>query len=155
MTTVSISLLSPDSGLPRSSHSIEWIGDSVYLLGGEIQPREPASPFLNILQLNSTPSIKYQLTQDKSVKAFRNEPSPSIRVGAASVTVNGKIYLWGGRGGKAMTPLNEDGRFWVFDGITWEQTPYPSGDIPEPRSYHSLAAIKVHILPESPSLCCD
>ena len=76
---------------------------------------------------------------------METDVSPSLRVGAASVVVDGKIYLWGGRGGKVMTPLDEGGKFWVFDPHTssWRQTPDPSGDIPDPRSYHSLAAIDV------------
>ena len=67
------------------------------------------------------------------------------------MVVDGKIYLWGGRGGKSMSALNEGGKFWVFNPNTtsWSQTSAPSGDIPEPRSYHSLAAIDV--IPTYPS----
>jgi hypothetical protein len=36
----SIKLLSSNVSLPRSSHSIAVIGDTVYILGGEIKPRE-------------------------------------------------------------------------------------------------------------------
>jgi hypothetical protein len=44
-----------------------------------------------------------------------------------------------------MSALNEGGKFWVFNPNTtlWSQTSAPSGDIPEPRSYHSLAVIDV------------
>ena len=83
---------------------------------------------------------------DNSLKALETGSDPPIRVGAASVVVNGKIYLWGGRGGKAMTPLDEEGRFWIFDGQSWSQTPAPTGDIPDPRSFHSLAALNVPLL---------
>lgn len=73
------------------------------------------------------------------------EPSPAPRVGAASVVVDGNIYVWGGRGGKSMSALDERGKFWVFNpnASSWSQTSAPGGDIPEPRSYHSLAAIDV------------
>jgi N-acetylneuraminic acid mutarotase len=76
------------------------------------------------------------------------ESTPPVRVGAASVVVDGKIYLWGGRGGAAMAALEEDGRFWVFDPelSKWSRTPLTSGDIPQDRSYHSLAAIGVCLL---------
>jgi hypothetical protein len=85
------------------------------------------------------------LILDGSLKPLESEPSPPLRVGAASVVVEGKIYLWGGRGGEAMTPLEEGGKFWIFDPQTsvWARTPDPSGSIPEPRSYHCLAAIDV------------
>jgi hypothetical protein len=85
------------------------------------------------------------LIVDGSLKPLESEPSPPLRVGAASVVVGGKIYLWGGRGGEAMTPLAEGGKFWIFDPQTsvWERTPDPSGNIPDPRSYHCLAAIDV------------
>ena len=83
------------------------------------------------------------MTVDGSLKAYENAEGPSVRVGAASVVVDGKIYLWGGRGGKAMTPLDEEGKFWIYDGQSWSQTSTATGDIPEPRSYHSLAATKV------------
>jgi len=139
--TASIELL-PQT-LPRSSHSIAVIGDSLYILGGEIQPREPATPFLHSYNLKGNPPSKYGLTADGSIKAHENEAGPSVRVGAASVVVDGKLYLWGGRGGKAMTPLNEEAKFWIYDGQCWSQSSKATGDIPDPRSYHSLAATKV------------
>jgi len=82
---------------------------------------------------------------DKVLKSLETEDAPAIRVGAASVVVDGKIYLWGGRGGAAMTPLDERGIFHIYDPKTskWTQTPVPTGDIPEPRSYHALAAMNV------------
>ena len=49
--TVSIEALSSSALLPRSSHSIVWIGDDVYIIGGEIQPRAPATPFLHVYNL--------------------------------------------------------------------------------------------------------
>lgn len=87
-----------------------------------------------------------RLITDGTLKPLTVKASPPIRVGAASVVVAGKIYLWGGRGGKEMTPIDEEGKFWVFDpdSSIWSQTATPSGDIPEPRSYHSLATINVY-----------
>lgn len=82
---------------------------------------------------------------DHTLEPLQVKSPPPLRVGAASVVLNGMIYLWGGRGGKEMTALDEAGRFWIFDPKTrsFSQTPAPKGDIPEPRSYHSLAAIDV------------
>jgi hypothetical protein len=49
--TVSIQLLSSETSLPRSSHSCAVIGDVLYIIGGELNPREPASPFLHAFNL--------------------------------------------------------------------------------------------------------
>lgn len=81
-------------------------------------------------------------------------PSPSPRVGAAATTLGGKIYLFSGRGGVAMTPIEEHGGLWAYDPSTsaWsfiEPTPVPSGtdsssssssSYPPARSYHCMAS---------------
>src|SRR5208282_3167004 len=51
-TTASFELLSSKATLPRSSHSVALIQNVLYILGGEGQPKEPASPFLHALDLN-------------------------------------------------------------------------------------------------------
>ncbi|KAK1715823.1 kelch domain-containing protein [Colletotrichum lupini] len=60
-----------------------------------------------------------------------------------------RIFLYGGRGGPDMTPLEEAGRVWVFDTRTnsWSfLDPVPPAPgvtnlpMPSPRSYHSAAA---------------
>ena len=144
--TALVELLSTEKSLPRSSHSVALLNDNLYILGGEVKPREPASPFLHVLNLKGLflPAATVA-DPDGRIKALEADLSPPLRVGAASVMVDRKIYLWGGRGGKAMTPLDEGGKFWVFDPETssWAQTPDPSGDIPEPRSYHCLETIDV------------
>ena len=143
--TASVELLSAEASLPRSSHSIGLVDDALYILGGEVNPREPASPFVHVFDLNgSIPSI-WLLILDGALKHLETDLSPPLRVGAASVVVGREIYMWGGRGGKEMTPLAEGGKFWVFnpEHSSWNQTPDPSGHIPDPRSYHCLAAIEV------------
>ncbi|KAF4976979.1 hypothetical protein FZEAL_6428 [Fusarium zealandicum] len=75
---------------------------------------------------------------------------PAPRVGHATAVIGSRIFLFGGRGGPDMTPLEEAGRVWVFDtrSHTWsylDPAPaVPGGNIvphPAPRSYHSAAAI--------------
>lgn len=69
---------------------------------------------------------------------------PSPRVGSTSVIINGKIYLFSGRGGEDMVPFEgERGTIWAFDTITsvWSQISLvTSGDdqdiFPPARSYH-------------------
>ena len=67
---------------------------------------------------------------------------PPRRVGAAATTLHGKTYLFSGRGGIAMIPIEEHGSLWAFDPTTanWDlQTPTSSiQPYPEARSYHSL-----------------
>ena len=70
--------------------------------------------------------------------------SPSPRVGTASAWLNDKIYLFSGRGGEAMSPIEENGALWVFDPAlsAWSLLPPSSSTAPRPaaRSYHSLAS---------------
>lgn len=72
------------------------------------------------------------------IPADQNSPSP--RVGAATATQNDKIYMFSGRGGEAMAPVDEKGRMWVFDPSTesWSFLSPSSGHFPQPRSYHCM-----------------
>lgn len=74
---------------------------------------------------------------------------PAPRVGHASAVIGSRIFIFGGRGGPDMKPLDEAGRVWVFDTRvrTWSHLdPAPAvqgGAIihrPSPRSYHSATA---------------
>jgi len=58
-TTVVAELLSSDAILPRSSHSVAVIQNKIYILGGEVNPREPASPFTNVFDLKGVPIFPY------------------------------------------------------------------------------------------------
>jgi hypothetical protein len=66
--------------------------------------------------------------------------SPCPRVGSASSSLHGKIYLFSGRGGEAMSPIEEHGAVWVFDPSTEDWTLLspsdPSKPLPPARSYH-------------------
>jgi N-acetylneuraminic acid mutarotase len=71
--------------------------------------------------------------------------SPQPRVGSATTTtLDGKIYLFSGRGGVDMAPLEDDGVLWVLDPLKkgWKQlVPDGGPDAPKPagRSYHAMA----------------
>lgn len=74
---------------------------------------------------------------------------PAPRVGHATAVVGSRIFMFGGRGGPDMTPLEEAGRVWVFDtrDHNWSYLdPAPAvkgGAIiphPAPRSYHCATA---------------
>ncbi|KAL3471597.1 hypothetical protein BJX99DRAFT_21469 [Aspergillus californicus] len=126
-----------DSSIQRSSQTISVVGSSIYLYGGEIRPREPvdSTVYRVSLQHDSQSPTKIATIAETSA-------TPQPRVGAGSTALNGKIYIFSGRGGIAMAPIEENGSFWVFDPSTdaWSpvqpadaQSPYPAG-----RSYHAL-----------------
>jgi hypothetical protein len=69
---------------------------------------------------------------------------PTKRVGHTAAVIGDRIYIFGGRGGKDMTALEEQGRVWVFDtkGCTWSfLDPSPGTPYPSARSYHASIAI--------------
>lgn len=70
--------------------------------------------------------------------------APTPRVGSASAVLKGALYLFSGRGGVAMAPVEEKGALWRYapDQSLWSlvapadpAAPYPAG-----RSYHAMAS---------------
>ncbi|OJJ54654.1 hypothetical protein ASPSYDRAFT_159992 [Aspergillus sydowii CBS 593.65] len=128
-----------DASIQRSSQTLSVIGGSAYIYGGELRPREPVD------------SIVYRISADggnvsantlSAITGLPNTPQP--RVGATSTALGGKIYIFSGRGGIEMAPIEEAGAVWTFDPATsaeqWSQlkpsdtnAPYPAG-----RSYHAV-----------------
>lgn len=68
--------------------------------------------------------------------------APEPRVGSATTALVDKVYVFSGRGGLAMAPLEEHGKLWVFDTITAEwsslQPNNPKAPYPQGRSYHAM-----------------
>ena len=66
--------------------------------------------------------------------------APQPRVGSASAVANGKLYLFSGRGGTDMAPIEEDGTVWSFDPETASWSKIDPADAskayPPARSYH-------------------
>ncbi|OCF31650.1 hypothetical protein I317_07482 [Kwoniella heveanensis CBS 569] len=129
-----INLTKVDASLPRSSHSISVVNGNAYIYGGEINPREPVDGDIHRIELSSG---RYE-----RIAGSGDVPEP--RVGHVAGVIEGKIYVFGGRGGPAMTPLDEQGAIHVFDPSTsqWTKlsptprsTPNPSS-YPCARSYH-------------------
>jgi hypothetical protein len=102
----------------------------------------------------TTPSPAPNLDKGKSVSASSPLPDvPSPRVGHATAVIGHRIFLFGGRGGPDMAPLDEQGRVWVFDTRThlWSfldprhaaagpATFDTAPPHPPPRSYHTAVA---------------
>ncbi|KAH8433914.1 Kelch repeat protein [Aspergillus melleus] len=126
------------SSIQRSSQTLSVLGGNAYIYGGELKPREPvdSSVYCIPLNQNATP------TTEKTITQLNPPKTPQPRVGAASTTLNNKIYIFSGRGGTAMAPIEENGSFWVFDTTTniWEHvSPSDAGsNYPVGRSYHAL-----------------
>ncbi|KIX02131.1 uncharacterized protein Z518_08070 [Rhinocladiella mackenziei CBS 650.93] len=121
--------------IQRSSHNLAVVAGTAYIFGGELRPREPVD--------SSVYQISTRLNQsDRNVASTTGSIAPPPRLGAASTTLDGKIYIFSGRGGAAMLPIEENGSFWVFDTAikAWSQVPpdNPQLSYPAGRSYHAL-----------------
>lgn len=125
--------------LQRSSQIISVIHDTVYVFGGELRPREPRDNDVHVIKIQRDASLHPSVATLSS-----NSHSPPPRVGAASTTLHQKIYMFSGRGGSAMTPVEEHGSFWVFDPSKsqWDflSPKTASHEFPEARSYHTLTS---------------
>lgn len=128
-----------DKPLPRSSHSLSIIKGRAYIFGGEIRPREPVDNVMHIYTLPALDTAEADY-QDIQAKASEGGDVPAPRVGHTAAVVEDRIYVFGGRGGKEMTALEEKGRVWVFDTKThrWSYIdPVKGSPYPEARSYHA------------------
>lgn len=124
--------LTASERLRRSSQVLSIVEDTVCIFGGELFPRKPIDNQIDLFH------FKNSITE---TKAYASAPSP--RVGSACTALNGKVYLFSGRGGIDMTPIEEEGALWVFDSSTssWSTMSPSSTSQPCPaaRSYHCLA----------------
>ncbi|KIW87456.1 uncharacterized protein Z519_12092 [Cladophialophora bantiana CBS 173.52] len=123
----------------RSSQALSVIGTDAYIYGGEIKPREPVNSDIHVIHL-----AEVHNDADLVSKITASNSGPSPRVGVLSTGLDGKLYVFSGRGGVAMSPIEEKGSLWVFDPVEeqWarvapkdETLPYPEG-----RSYYALTS---------------
>jgi len=76
---------------------------------------------------------------------YTNGAVPEKRVGHTAAVIGERIFIFGGRGGREMKPLEENGRVWIFDTRTdvWTYLdPVPGTPYPSARSYHTSVAIE-------------
>ncbi|MCJ1477190.1 hypothetical protein MMC13_005861 [Lambiella insularis] len=135
--------------LLRSSHTMSIIKGRAYIFGGEIHPREPVDNAMHVYTLPSSTVTEadYKCIPASPQKSGDDIPPP--RVGHTAVVISDRIYVFGGRGGPEMQPLEEHGRVWVFDTFLSAWTyldPAKGTQYPITRSYHAAAA-NVHLLP--------
>ena len=133
--------ISTGDPLPRSSHSLNVINGTAYIFGGEINPRIPVGNDMHLVTL----PIPGADADHKTITASsfsEDGPVPPPRVGHTADAIGECIYVFGGRGGKDMTALPENGRVWVYDTTTytWTHLDPDGSSYPEPRSYHASTA---------------
>ncbi|KAK0720552.1 hypothetical protein B0H67DRAFT_662956 [Lasiosphaeris hirsuta] len=152
--------------LPRSSHSLNVVGGTVYIFGGENEDaRKPVSNDMHAVTLPSSGAHAdcYAIEAKAAPTTKKSQPIPTPeapelgdlptpRVGHATAVIGHRIFLFGGRGGPDMSALDENGRVWVFDTRTndWSYldpstpaapTSQPGASaIPAPRSFHVAVA---------------
>jgi len=111
------------------------VGDKAYIFGGEIKPRNPVDNHLHV----------YDLVNGQW-NVIKDDDAPPARVGACVATIDEKIYIFGGRGGKEeLTVLPSD--LYEFNTITskWSKIIANGDVVPEMRSYHCMTASKTHL----------
>lgn len=148
------SKLAATGPLQRSSHNVNAVGNTIYVFGGELRPREPRDNNIHKINLDGKSQRKEEshsmlhayteqclgTTSVQSLQAPHMAPSP--RVGSASATIGDKIYFFSGRGGPEMAPVDEKGAVWSLDTRSNEWTLLsPSSPLfPDARSYHTIAS---------------
>ncbi|KAI9722174.1 MAG: hypothetical protein M1828_004857 [Chrysothrix sp. TS-e1954] len=142
--------------LQRSSQTVSVIGKSCYVFGGELEARVPRDAAVYRVAIDqgqyaavySVIVTETHLPGPQPSSAVADVSAtartPQARVGSATTTLREKFYMFSGRGGIAMQPIDEDGALWVFNpssGGRWDQLgpKDPSAERPEARSYHALA----------------
>ncbi|KAF2719707.1 galactose oxidase [Polychaeton citri CBS 116435] len=127
--------ISQSEPLQRSSHNIAAAGGNLYIFGGELKPRQPRDNVMYTIQLDGN-------DQPVNLVNTSNEATPTPRVGSAVATIGSKLYFFSGRGGEAMTPIDEKGALWAYDssGQVWELISPSSNHVPQPRSYHATTS---------------
>ncbi|KZT72908.1 galactose oxidase [Daedalea quercina L-15889] len=152
----------------RSSHSIVATPrGQVVVYGGEFKPRTPVDSAVSQergevtrgsvhvvdLGLRSAALIGDRLKTWTTLSPSRGTNAsskdlefPVARVGPSMVVKDDALYIWGGRGGVDMAPL-DPGQAGVWRGeltagqghVAWDHISAEGG--PEPRSYHTTAII--------------
>lgn len=131
-------LMDNSEALKRSSQTLFTTATDLIVFSGELQPRKPVDNKIYHVPLASTGNSETA----GQITLMNPSGAPSPRVGAASATIDGKCYLFSGRGGEAMAPLEENGLLWCFDQRTlrWSKVEPAADNMPDGRSYHAMAS---------------
>ncbi|OCH95749.1 galactose oxidase [Obba rivulosa] len=166
------SLLTKASWSARSSHCISTTKSGLIVVySGELKPRTPVDSVadakdgvtkgsVHIFDLNaSLTNIHPDATEARTWQTLpptlarvEQDATPQIpepRVGATTVNDGDSIYMWGGRGGIDMAPLDHiQAGLWRGDldipsGVRWGRiSAVNEVHAPSPRSYHASAILE-------------
>ncbi|KAI0778731.1 galactose oxidase [Trametes elegans] len=154
------SLISKNAAIARSSHSVSVTNTGLLIVyGGELKPRTPVDTgsakgdapkgSLHAFDLSKRSAAESWHVLSPAGSSSDGQPLaqsvPESRVGPSAVWHEDALYMWGGRGGQEMTPL--DGTqtgIWKAtlrsapDAVHWERLVAVNEDkAPAPRSYHT------------------
>jgi hypothetical protein len=132
---------------------MDIVRDVAYVFGGELEPRQPRDNFVHKFGVtkglppfsgNSAMLLTFS-PEALDAEVHSSAPSgesPTARVGAATTVLNDQIYMFSGRGGEVMAPVDEQGSLWVFNPASdqWNNLLPSSATYPEPRSYHCMTS---------------
>lgn len=147
--------LAKSDRLKRSSQVLSVVDNQVCIFGGEVQPRQPIDDKVDILSIDAgmCPAQPSRYSSTNSILTSPDSPhhetkstsdAPSPRVGTASAVINHSLYLFSGRGGVDMAPVEESGAVWRYTPSShiWTKLSPSDSSAPYPlaRSYHSSAS---------------
>lgn len=168
MSTARWRLVSKASWIARSSQCMcVTTAGQLIVYGGELRPRQPVDSadslqegvvegsvhLFDLKRRSQTSGLTGGWRTLRPVDGSPPSSGPAVpkpRVGATMVCMDDCLYVWGGRGGVDMAPLDDE-QVGVWraelktssdtaepDGVSWERLSYTEG--PEPRSYHAATA---------------
>lgn len=135
------------SAKARSSHCASIANKGTLLLySGEFQPRKPVDGDIHVFDLNRA---NQQSVEDNAGlwRTLSTSLTPEPRVGATMVFEGGNLYVWGGRGGIDIAPLDpKQSGIWKAqisqNEVMWDRLE-SKGDEPSPRSFHASVIANV------------
>ncbi|KAH8788075.1 kelch repeat protein [Diaporthe sp. PMI_573] len=130
--------LTQSARLQRSSQCLSVLRSQAFVFGGEVIPRQPIDNRLDVIGLGASRDSAEVSTLDAPPEA------PTPRVGSASAVIKDSLYLFSGRGGIAMAPVEENGAIWRYtpSQASWKllKPADPEKSYPAGRSYHAMAS---------------
>ena len=148
--TATFNRVASEGFLPRSLHSLVVIGERAYIFGGESAPGELAGNEVHIITLPSSSVRESDYQCVPSLGEHEEEKDvPCARAEHSGLAIGHWIYVFGGRDA-AGSPIEENGRVWVFDtrSLRWTFLD-PSMDVHPPARFCHAAVANEHPLPNT------
>jgi hypothetical protein len=139
-TSPSPSEVSTDS-LARFAHTIASIDDDVFIFGGQVSQTELAGNEMHMLKLGNVQGLGSDYRCVPSLPAREGDDVPRARAGHTLVPIEGKLVLFGGYEDlKTKTPIDENGRIWVFDpaSLSWAHIEPLNEKVPARHSHGAV-----------------